>query len=186
MVKGFNFALIEVQDDALLLVYWDHTAAKIASSLTTSSPAAFSIWAMMADGPAALLHFISLSALQIWVGRRHKGRRAGSWSSLLGHLNSTLRSLTPCSKPFHYIVFISERKLVGIIQYTVLANGLCGPSVWRHVKHHHHHGILWRISLSLSPTLYAWPRTWRHCLLGLRCLVALVRGLVGFEPCMLL
>ena len=176
MVKGFKFALIEIQHDALLLVYWDHTAAKTASSLTTSSPAAFSGLAAFHLAEC----FADLGGSQT-QGEEGRQLELISWPFKL-NIEEPNTVLYPC----HQLVFISERKLVGIIEYTVLANGLCGPSVWRHVKHHHHHGILWRIPLSRSPTLYAWPCAWRHCLLDLRCLVSLVRGLVGFEPCTLL
>ena len=71
----------------------------------------FSISATMADGPAALLHFILLSALWLWVmGPLGGGRGAAvggtSWSSLLGHTNSTLSSLAQCST--HAIILSSS------------------------------------------------------------------------------
>ena len=58
--------------------------------------------------------------------------------------------LNPC---LHFVI-VSERKFTSIIAYTVLTNnGLCGPSVWQYVKHHHHWEILWQIRLSLPQTL---------------------------------
>ena len=95
------------------LCAWDHDnflsyqSAGITSQLKTtsvnclvrstpSSPAAFSISAMMPDRPAALLHFILLSALQIRLidilgGGPAVGGTSGS--SLLGHINSTLSNV---------------------------------------------------------------------------------------------
>ena len=54
-------------------------SASFLMSLTPSSPTAFSILAMP-GGPAALPHFILLSALPIWIA--DTGRMADSWGNL--------------------------------------------------------------------------------------------------------
>ena len=53
------------------------TSTSFLTSSTLPSPAAFSILAMMPEGPASLPYFILLSALQIWVADTLGGPAVG-------------------------------------------------------------------------------------------------------------
>ena len=116
-----------------------------------------------------------------------------SGSSLLGHSNSTLRSLAYCST--HVFVLSSSVSTSS----PASLHTLFSPIIFWFVqsvclviiKHHHHLGIPWRIPLPLPQILparcCALPRAWHHCkqprcLLGFSCLASRLQGLVGFEP----
>ena len=78
---------------------------------TPTFPVAFSISATLPYGPAALLHFILLSALRIRV-RDRLGGGASSWRDLreliVWPLTFHIEVLNQCL----HLVFISERKLI--------------------------------------------------------------------------
>ena len=124
----------------------------------------------MPEGPAALLHFILLTALQIWVADTLGGGLAvggGGWGWVLRELiawpfkhNVEEPSIVLC--PYLHLVIIIERKFTSIIAYTVLANNFL---------------FVWSICLAIWKTfLPPWPKP--SCVL--------LQGLVSFEPCRLL
>ena len=150
----------------------------------------------MPDGPAALLHFILLSDLWIWVMGTLGGRPAvggTSGSSLLGHTNSALSKqpsivLNPMpSSCLHQWAQAHQHHCIHSSHQQ--CPGFCSPSVWLYGKHYHYLGILWRILLSLPQTLPA-RRHICHMLginvgscfpLGLRCHASTLQGTVDLD-----
>ena len=130
-VKGFTFPLLTFITKLFLQSYGITLQLKTASasclvSSTPSSPAAFSISATMPDGPAALLHFIFLSALWIWLmGILGGGQQLGDLKELIAWPMATQINIEQPSivlNPCIHLVFVSERKLTSIIAYTVLTS----------------------------------------------------------------
>ena len=115
---------------------------------------------MMPEGPAAMPHFILLTALQIWVADTLAVvglRELIAWPFKLNVVEPSM-VLCPCL----HLVIIIEHKFTSIVAYTVLANNIL---------------FVWCICLAIWKTSFPpWPKpSW-----------LLLQGLVSFEPCRLL
>ena len=154
-------------NEALLIVWWDHTAAAnslclLSRQLNSFLTSSFQHLSYNTGGPQGA-HCLA-TQIQHWTA------------------SSCLRQWAQAHQ-YHWVHSSHQ-----------WCPGFCGPSAWRYRKHHHHLGILWQIHLSLPQTLparrHVLPRAWHHvgsfCPLGLRGHASFRQCTVGLEPCTLL
>ena len=124
MVKGFTFALIEVQNETLLPVWWEQplTVFSSAQLLLHQQLPASQLWCQMGQQPCCISFCWVLCGSGSWAHWKWDS----SWRDLRELIawphKFTIEQLSILLNPCLNIVFVRKRKLTSIIVYTVLTN----------------------------------------------------------------